>query len=79
MFSQFSFPFIDYSGVNMEDGALIGMHGLLLPACNMGEECILGALSLAGEGQSFEVTCLTFFVISRLLSKILTESHGLLP
>ena len=46
----------------MEDGALIGMHGLLLPACNMGEECILGALSLAGEGQSFEVIYLFIYL-----------------
>eukprot|EP00008_Paramoeba_atlantica_P014505 CAMPEP_0201501276 /NCGR_PEP_ID=MMETSP0151_2-20130828/83504_1 /ASSEMBLY_ACC=CAM_ASM_000257 /TAXON_ID=200890 /ORGANISM="Paramoeba atlantica, Strain 621/1 / CCAP 1560/9" /LENGTH=595 /DNA_ID=CAMNT_0047894769 /DNA_START=992 /DNA_END=2777 /DNA_ORIENTATION=- len=45
---------IDYGGVKMDNGALIGMHGLLLPGCDMGEECILGALSLADRGQEFQ-------------------------
>jgi len=37
----------------MENGALVGMHGLILPGAQMGEECILGALSLADSGQTY--------------------------
>lgn len=51
---------INYKGFDMDNGSLIGMHGLLLPGCELGEECILGALSLASENQKLQKRSIYF-------------------